>query len=80
VVGGAILNDSSILKFWKKATSAIFFLWIVVFKSQVSNDLGENWLNYGTFMSGGRQVSDYFSKISTVLSISKMKDCIIKKK
>jgi hypothetical protein len=67
VVGGAILNDSSILKFWKKATSD-------------TNDLGENWLNYGTFMSGGRQVSDYFSKISTVLSISKMKDCIIKKK
>jgi hypothetical protein len=47
------LNYSSILKFWKKVTATIFFLWIDVYKSKVSNDLDENWLNYGTFVSGG---------------------------
>jgi hypothetical protein len=53
VVGGAILNYSSILKFWKKSYFYNIFLWIDVFKSKVLNDLDENWLNYGTFVSGG---------------------------
>jgi hypothetical protein len=53
VVGGAILNFFSILKFWKKVSSTIFFLWIDIFKTKVSNDLQENWLNYGVFVSGG---------------------------
>jgi hypothetical protein len=35
VVGGAILNYSSILKFWKKVTSTIFFVCIDVLKSKV---------------------------------------------
>jgi hypothetical protein len=41
-----------IFEILKKITSTIF-LWIYVFKYQVSNDLDENWLNYGTFVSGG---------------------------
>jgi hypothetical protein len=53
VVGGAILNYSSILKLWKKVTSTIFFLWFDVSKSKIFNDLHENGLNYGTFVSGG---------------------------
>jgi hypothetical protein len=43
VVGDAILNYSY----------NTFFLWIHVIKSKVSNDLDENWLSYGTFVSGG---------------------------
>jgi hypothetical protein len=39
VVGGAILNNSSILQFRKKVTSTIFFLWNNVCKSKISNDL-----------------------------------------
>jgi hypothetical protein len=53
VAGDAILDLSDILKFWNKVTFTIFFLWIDVFKSKVSNDLNKNWLNYGTYMSGG---------------------------
>jgi hypothetical protein len=53
LVGGAILNYSAILKFWKKLLRRYFFIWIDVFKSKVSNDFDENWLNYGTFVSGG---------------------------
>jgi hypothetical protein len=53
VVSGTILIYSSILKYWIQVTSTIFFLWIDVFKYKVSNDLDENWLNYGTFVSGG---------------------------
>jgi hypothetical protein len=46
VVGGAILNYSFILNFWKKDTPTIFFLWNVVFKSKISNGLDATWLNY----------------------------------
>jgi hypothetical protein len=46
VVDGAILNYSAILIFRKKITSTIFFLWIDVSKSKVSNDFDENLLNY----------------------------------
>jgi hypothetical protein len=53
MAGGAILIYSPMLKFWKKVTSTIFFLWIDVSKSKVSNDLDENCLRYGKFVSGG---------------------------
>jgi hypothetical protein len=38
LVGGAILNYSSILKYRKKVTSTIIFLFIDVFKSNILND------------------------------------------
>jgi hypothetical protein len=36
----------------KKVTSTIIFLWIDVFKSKVSKDLDENWLDYRSFVTG----------------------------
>jgi hypothetical protein len=52
IAGGAILNYSAILKFWKKVTSTIFFMnWC--FQIQSLKDLDENWLNFGTFVPGG---------------------------
>jgi hypothetical protein len=41
-VGGAILNFSSILKFWKKLIPQYFVQWIDVFKYKNSNDLDEH--------------------------------------
>jgi hypothetical protein len=46
----SILNYSSILK---KSYFYNIFFWIDVFKSKVSYDLDDNWLNYGTFVSNG---------------------------
>jgi hypothetical protein len=49
----SILNYSFIYEVLRKSYLYKFFLGIDIFKSKVSYDLDDNWLNYGTFVSSG---------------------------